>query len=477
MAIRGERRPVQKNIKLDTKLHNRFDVEVKDAKTGEIKQRAVGYNTILNQFWTRLFAGQSVYDYIQYGSGSGTPSAADIALFNFEGGVGAGAYSYDDAHYLEGWNSFTRSIVLDEQTAVGVTITEVGLAGASNSALCTHAMLQDMNGNSITITKTDTDILTIYATVYIHWNVNGSNGVKYIPSSHWFGTTPNVNYRVFALVKGFTSESHSTSKSSSNSYSFTGDASTKTWSAPTIRFGVNDANCYGCGGFLFGTHELNRATVEIFQVDLRDDHQITNEAVGTGDGTTTTFDLQFDLPYDVSIYVDGVLQSGGYTVYDGCHYKDVGYFEKMDLQSTPLIHTPTMTWAHGFIYYNPHYQSISVTSVVTGRWRGVVSYLSDGSAVYASDDMQNWTFIAQESKRVSVPQEYQHCKYWKEIVTLGEGASDFAVENAEHAIVFDNPPPVGAVITADYKTPFVPKDENHIYDIGFTIQLGEYMGV
>ena len=35
-------------------IHNRFDIEVVNIKTGQIRQRAVGYNVICNQLWTKL---------------------------------------------------------------------------------------------------------------------------------------------------------------------------------------------------------------------------------------------------------------------------------------------------------------------------------------------------------------------------------------------------------------------------------------
>ena len=41
-------------------------------------------------------------------------------------------------------------------------------------------------------------------------------------------------------------------------------------------------------------------------------------------------------------------------------------------------------------------------------------------------------------------------------------------------IHFDTPPAAGAVITADYTTKTIAKDENHVFDLTVTIQLGEY---
>ena len=53
----------------------------------------------------------------------------------------------------------------------------------------------------------------------------------------------------------------------------------------------------------------------------------------------------------------------------------------------------------------------------------------------------------------------------------------FAVHSTETRttnIHFATPPAAGAVITADYHTPCIAKDENHVFDCSVTIQIGEY---
>ena len=80
--------------------------------------------------------------------------------------------------------SLTRKTQLSETTAVGETITEVGIGyGSSSTSLATHAMLKDMNGNPISIEKTDTDIINIYATVFAHWSTSqyDSGDVEFFP--------------------------------------------------------------------------------------------------------------------------------------------------------------------------------------------------------------------------------------------------------------------------------------------------------
>lgn len=171
--IRGQTRPVpigaeikpsKTNVQLNASIHNRFDIEVIDAATGEVRQRAQAENVICNNLWGYL--GYNAWNqYIQYGSGSGTPAATDTALFSFVGSDTPTTVSkvYDAA---TGVFSLQRKIKLLETTAVGKTITEVGIGYGNNYALCTHAMLTDMNGNQISIAKTATDIINIYTTVF-----------------------------------------------------------------------------------------------------------------------------------------------------------------------------------------------------------------------------------------------------------------------------------------------------------------------
>src|SRR5574344_85211 len=67
-------------------IHNRFDIEVIDSRTGKIRQRAQAENVICSQLWTRLLSTSGTYfNYIHYGTGTGTPASANTSLFAFLG--------------------------------------------------------------------------------------------------------------------------------------------------------------------------------------------------------------------------------------------------------------------------------------------------------------------------------------------------------------------------------------------------------
>ena len=463
------------NLQLNHKLHNRFDVEVIDAVTGKIKQIAVGYNTILNQFWTRLFKNQAVWSHIQYGTGTGTPSASDTGLFTYLGGATASAATYDDSHYAEGWSSFTKSITLDTQTAVGATLTEVGFAGASsNQALCTHALLEDMNGNPTTITKTDKDIVIIYATVYMHWDTEGNNGIKFIPASHWFGEYKASGSLV--LGKAFGSAQYTIASTGTTPVA---NSSNKTWTWGTMRVTAADGNVGGVSHILL-------TDAGAFDVDISGVYQITGESVGTGDGTQTEFSLAFDSPYDITVYVDGVEVTSGITTYPELSHYEIkthfsstyisylNYLDVIDGHSTPTLIIPKQqksTSKGTWYYYNPYYATTGIDSICS-----YVGY-NGSSDIYASDDMTNWTLISEHKASITVPVAYKKCKFWKEVYNSAAGNYRLfypIFETQPKAITFSTPPAAGAVITADYKTPFLPKDINHMYDFSLTVTLGEY---
>src|SRR5690606_6411839 len=70
------------NVKTGVNFHNRFDIEVRDAKTGEIKQKGQAENIILNRMYERLCNFNSYFSYIHFGSGTGEPLSTRNTLFN-----------------------------------------------------------------------------------------------------------------------------------------------------------------------------------------------------------------------------------------------------------------------------------------------------------------------------------------------------------------------------------------------------------
>lgn len=492
-------------------IHNRFDIEVLDAETGRLKQEAKAYNVICNQLWTRLFAKQQYFSYIQYGSGDGTPSASDTSLFNYVGGPSAdnATASID---YEKGVFSLRKQIQLAAGTAVGVTITEVGIAyGPTSTYLCTHAMLEDMNGNRVSIVKTGTDVINIYATVYVHFNPRGYDGgcirpVTCVPTRGLFATLcgHGTEYPDRMYVTQFDTADIQDSSlggwprnggddtAGYVSVSVLGDVANKTITFTPARL---ESNAYNIGGFRY----LNLwrysygSTTNMYEpwCIVRPGgswfpySQVTSEAVGTGDGSTVDYSLKFPFVHDVKVYVDGVETTDFTYDYAPNTTTQFGYYmQELHPASTVGNHIERIWTKYNVsvpitrLLYNPAY-AVGCSTI----------YTFTGFDVLASDDLVTWdtlfSGVTSNSSNVTrtIPTEYIHRKYWKFVSRTGGTSTSAAMATRLNppptftgkTLHFNTPPAAGAVITADYKTDTVAKDENHVFDLSVTIQLGEYV--
>lgn len=493
-VIEKENKP-EISLSWEAKIHNRFDIEVHDAKTGELKQKAQAFNVICDNLWSRL---GGYFKYIAYSNGKGTPSSSDTTVFGTW-------YSAEAQHHslqtdiATGVSHWTKYIQLAETVAVGVTITEVGIASAKSAgSLCTHAMLQDMNGNPISIKKTNTDIITIYATVYVHWTPSGQNGVYLMPPTGG-GTYSFSNFldyifgnRGVSTVAGEYTHTYAFAyvapgtkdpmdRGPNGGGTGTWDLASKTYTFKFDRLSVSAGNV--SGGFRWVSFmSANQTGESMFCiVDVGGEYEVTGESVGTGDGETTEFSTKFNLPYNATIYVDGVAQASGVTVRP---YPVAPNAFSYLVRIRPQLHDGKICpiscksrrgdWP--LYFYNPLHEL------------GLYSWTraSDSSSYYNimtlsfSDDFVNWSPYYQPK---IVPEQYRHSKYIRmnkyyessniDLDSNQETAA-FPPEIASKNIVFDTPPAVGSVITIDYMTPFVPKDENHVYDLSISIKLGAY---
>ena len=508
IMIRGQKRTKTPKVeaKLNCSLHNRFDIEVIDSLTGEIKQRAQAENVVCNALWTRLLTPANYFTYIHYGTGSGSPAATDTSLFTFLG-YGTPVYTDDviDVQAENGWASYQRKIQLSELTAVGSTLTEVGIGyGATAATLCTHAMLKDMNGNPISIAKTDTDIINIYATVFVHWTAAGydSGTVKIIPSLKKRNNDAQSLYGFLGMLMGVyastsnicTPPTNAQMLNSCSRVNITSRVPTavtaaysvanKTITLTTARLGISANNDGGFLGIVLYGYS-NTVPDERAALYLKVGgswypySSIVGEAIGTGDGETTDFATDFPFPYDATVYVDSVAQSTGVSVgAEPLLYTDMGqYFEGLHEDSTPSLHVPFANPALSsirfsalgtktYIYYNPYYSV------------GIASFYAYYCKVEVSNDLATWTQLVAQAAgaTVNVNATYQNYKYWR--FSSGSGSAYAQAFTAPSAYVgkpihFASAPAVGAVITADYTTPVVAKDSNHVFDLTVVITLGE----
>ena len=106
--------------------------------------------------------------------------------------------------------------------------------------------------------------------------------------------------------------------------------------------------------------------------------------------------------------------------------------------------------------------------------------MSDYITIEVSDDLQSWEEISiPYDGNVAVPESLQNKKFWR-LTRIGTNNVYVypyeltAVNLTGKNIHFSTPPSAGSVITADYTTPVIAKDENHVFDLTVTFQFGEF---
>lgn len=510
--IEENKKPPEIKVSLEASIHNRFDVEIIDSRTGKVKQKARAFNVICNGLWDRLAVMGTYFSYIHFGTGEGTPTQSDTSLFTFLGSKSATIEVYnDDKNFLfdrtTGVFSVKKYIKILENEYVGSTLTEVGIGhSSSSSSLCTHAMLQDMNGNKISIEKTETDIINIYATVYVYLNPLGyDNGsihfdivkktyTSYCSYMHFFAGINNAPVR--SAEAYFYSDLFDETKpgASVTGSKITFDVNTKKFTITFDRLPAASGNfvngilrvnigCWFNG--TFGSNDLSLMCMNVNENSQWFSHtEIEDEAVGTGDGATKDFALKFPYASDVEVFVDGV-QTTNFTVDYGVNATEIlPYMEPIRYFSTPENHVSHFTGANYYsagsvvIYYNPMY-NVGIESIA-------VNYTGDKIKVEVSNDLSGWTYVLETGDNkttvFTIPTQYQKYKYWKFTDTKGSSAT-YLPNGAKppssytgKVLHFVNAPADGAVITANYKSKSIAKSENNVFDLTVEMQLGEYTG-
>ena len=271
------------NQKVD--LHNRFDIEIKNIETGEVREY-VAHNIILDQMWNRLCNGNAYFANIHFGTGLGTPVTSRTSLFTHLGTKTAINEELIKAVPVSTWK---RKIVLNPEEYVGSTITEVGIAfGSTVSNLVTHAMLKDSEGNTISITKSNTDVVTIYATVFVTLNTL-QNDLVYLG-------LPNNNQLINYLVGGSSAPSGTFGLNElPYSYSRLGSSPTATWSSDVtnkkrktnvVRFGTTTGN-----GNVKVLDFSSLFALKLPSNGVFNGQSYVNIPLGVGDGVKTEFEL------------------------------------------------------------------------------------------------------------------------------------------------------------------------------------------
>lgn len=479
-------------------VRNRFDIVCRDIVTGEV-QKYQAHNIVLDSMWSRLVNFQTFFAAIHFGTGTGTLSPARTSLFTF-----AGAKNVTTADYVYALPTSyrMRQIVLNPEEYVGKELTEVGVAyGTDSTNLVTHAFIEDSEGNLISIVKTDTMVVTIYATIFFELgeltSMYGGQWRWVMPLennqllSYLMGASyPTQTFRVTAAPEFSTGTgpSHGTS---ANIYSWTKDAANKRATTPVRRLGIDIGNGEVRGFGLGSSDTLGTFRGQFPIPGVFAGHSIEGEAVGVGDGVETGFNLGWNDPQSLTLKTDGVaIAPEDYTLLPLKPGTNLFAFRPVQVLAGSAEDPDRLTLVGGSVFpvsLTPD-DIIGVDTGASGGQVQAVKFRADvpsgtsqtlelrgsnnadfsGSVLVASlgtGTSSTWREVT------FAPVQYRYYT-----VTISGSRDLYRLElisAADDQITFNTPPASGAVITADYTVPYIPKDSNHVLDLQCAIQWGE----
>lgn len=281
---------------------------------------------------------------IWFGEGSTEPAASDTKLtkekWTFSWNY-SNIISTKDPYLSEDgtWNVECTAKV-DATSAYTGTVSEVGLymIGSSGGSmyLCTHALIKDAEGNPMTITKTDTEVL--YVDIHIQYQLSEGAGFTWTKwyyyligqgsntSGNW-PQIPALNSMKIAMLRAYPDMMTNGNRMGSEvllTQSF--NTNTDVLTCSNGRFGTDNGkeqeyvNAIGLIPSFWQrpSYDYYRPNIPIGywtfpNAEIFPNQTLENMRVGVGDGETKSFDppLYLWVKDSEKIYVDGVLQIRG----------------------------------------------------------------------------------------------------------------------------------------------------------------------
>ncbi len=345
----------------------------------------------------------------------------------------------------------TKKIVLNPEEYVGQTITEVGVAyGSTASYLVTHAMIKDAEGNPLSIDKTDLDVIEVYATVYIELE-NPSNEFRFIN----FPNNSVVNYfldginpsNVIACDKNTEMSNTAAPVTSQKTGSVVVDVANKKRSIST-RFDINEGN-----GSVKGIRVLDMLKTTFPHDGIYTGHNFEGVILGVGDDVTTDFEIPNINPKDIVIKKNDIVTHNYQTL-----NMSVVEYKLQDL-------TGVGTGGRG-VTISPNGTTIVAASYNSAPYFTVYKLNEDGTY----NKLQYLTGVGTGGRGVTISPD------GTTIVTASYSVPHYTVHKLNEAIKtirFDSPPTADDTITADYFVDYIPKTEDYVLDVEFTLLFGE----
>lgn len=451
---------------MQTKIHNYFDFEITNQK-GEKVQTAHAENIVLNSLLKYAAGGMAYFNYIHVGSGTAEPTEDDTQLETF-----LSAKSASLSGISVDWDTmiFTarKSIIFQADELVGESISEVGVANSSSvGSLCTRALVKDENGNTISITKSDTEVLTIHATIFADLSSVEQNGIyisRYtdsdnilsasilpVPAAHALGIAKLFNKGgIFAY--DFDNTAYNIELSTSTA------GNTFKYTFPDIT--VNEYNDMSVMVIKLYKNGLCMKVPNNNFVQPR----IENEIIAVGDGAAMNFNTKFrciSSSVPTVVKVDGIEADNvtinynipktaeqAFRLYD--YPKKYSSDDQKPLTPVPLF---GVGWVRGIngswsIYENMCNEMINISECRFNSCR-----------IFLSDDLVSWSEI---KSGVSIEENLRSSRYWKIVTSSSYVPITSMTYTSVSDIVFDVPPAEGSEITVDYNPDCIAKDSEHI---------------
>jgi len=523
--------------------NNQYSIRKVD-KDGVETELARFHNVPLQAFYDAisghvLYSTTSCIHSCWFGTGTSQPSASDTGLesplwtYNWNNNNCSGWEKYvDENNHI--CHKYTFRVDADAQH-VG-TVSEVGITVMKSSgslALGTHALILDAEGNPMTITKTDLDVL--FVEVLFEFSLEDSNGFTWFPQNYvnygsrsGSGWAPAFNLglidRIYFLGRcdedGFgirlATLSFSKSYASNNHEVIVSGARLPQTTITSQRF-IKAIGVGNSDGAVFGIWKLPNA-------DVIPSKLLSGMSVGVGDGTTTQFNppLAEWVENSEAVYVNDVLQVRGvdYTCSHNANYPGLAECSILsgmryigETTSAPQnIRTPivglgsSLNGGYKTALWNSDHRTITyafpenaIKGVKKFVFRNFIAYssLSPRSASYNTDwsravwtvkyssDGETWTdagTATMGSDNVATL-EFENsisARYWSFYISsrvtgiyFAANADDSIMAYGDEAqpITFAVAPAEGAVITMNASVDCPMKNENFVIDVNPTFSL------
>lgn len=304
-------------IQANAKIHNRFDIEVRNVKTGEITQRGYAENIVLDNYFVTSAInkgpqGHTIGSVIRVGDGIGTLDPSRTELFNLIGSYAT--ITSEDVTVFKNppeVSYVTKKISILPSELIGKTITEVGIGDyILYSRIFTHALIKDSEGNPLTIgPKTAEEEIIIYRTVYA--DITLENGVTLLTG---YSNSPNYLLRALTMYNLIIDSTVAVANSSTVNFSLSRIGTGKF----SGEFTILQTHSSGKVKFIDIRYLVRLDIEELAEndSDIWSGHEFQNKLIGTGDGIITEFALPWDeawLTKPKKVYVDGLEITSGVT--------------------------------------------------------------------------------------------------------------------------------------------------------------------